>query len=261
VNLRDITFNDLKAVLELLCEGFPRRSPAYWQVALNQMSTRALVPGYPRYGYLLESDDRPQGVLLLLTTTIDAVVRSNLSSWYVRKPYRGSAIHLFQHATREKGGVYLNLSPSDKVLPIVQAFGFKPYTNGTLLFTPRLLLGSHNSDVRVLGSCQENGCEGFFLEDNLGTMKVLYRIKKLKSMVPAARLVYGDPKRLSAAGPAVSRALIRRGLPIAMADAPLGFEPPRGIVLMPKREIRYSKRGAPPAVGDLRETEIAVFGP
>lgn len=260
VSFREITFNDLEAILELLCEGFPRRTSQYWQEALARLTERPLVAGFPRYGYLLEAEGQPQGVLLLLTAVVDSTVRSNLSSWYVRQPYRGFATQLVQLATRTRGATYLDLTPAPKVLPIVKALGFKPYSNGTLLFTPRLLL-SGNAGARIVGPCNEDDCDGFILEDREGRMQALYRIKTLKRLVPAARFVFGDPKRLCAAGVAVARALLKRGIPLAMVDAPLGFEPPPGIVLMPEREIRYSKHGEPPAVGDLRESEIALFGP
>lgn len=260
VNLREITFGDLHAVLELLCEGFPRRTTDYWQKALDRLTDRPVVAGFPRYGYLLEADGQPQGVLLLLTAVIDSAIRSNLSSWYVRQPYRGLATQLVQLATRTRGATYLDLTPAPKVLPIVKALGFKPYSNGTLLFTPRLLLAG-SPGARIVGACEEDGCDGFILEDEQGQMRALYRIKTLKRMIPAARFVFGDPRRLCAAGGTIARLLLKRGIPLAMVDAPLGLQPPPGIILMPQREVRYSKHGEPPAVGDLRESEIALFGP
>ena len=260
VNIREIGAKDLDAIHELLCEGFPRRTPEYWRSAIQCLSERALVPECHRYGYLLEADRQPQGVLLVLNAIVDSSIRSNLSSWYVRQPFRFLATRMVQVATRPNGGVYLDLSPAAKVLPIVKALGFKPYSDGTLFFTPRLLLSSAPG-ARVTDWCKEGNCDGFYLEDRLGRIKVLYRIKTLKKAIPAARFVYGDPKRLSAAGGAVARALLKKGIPVAMADAPVGFVPPRGIIHMPQREIRYSKHGIPPKVGDLRESEIALFGP
>jgi hypothetical protein len=57
------------------------------------------------------------------------------------------------------------------------------------------------------------------------------------------------------------RSLLQRGIPVALIDAPLRYRPGRGIRLLANRERRYaSSNAAPPAPGDLRETEVALFG-
>jgi len=91
-------------------------------------------------------------------------------------------------------------------------------------------------------------------------MVALYRVKWLKKMVPAARFVAGDPARLVMSSSQLIRVLLQRGLPLALVDAPLDYGPPRGIRLLADRELRYASGNSVPTPGDLRETEIALFG-
>ena len=100
--IRSITATDLDAVLVLLREGFPDRPPSYWRHALEMLGRRPEIPGYPRFGLLLEVNGAAEGVLLLLTSDFGGAARSNLSSWYVRPGHRKFASFLFQRAMREK---------------------------------------------------------------------------------------------------------------------------------------------------------------
>jgi len=77
---------------------------------------------------------------------------------------------------------------------------------------------------------------------------------------PAARFIYGAPELLLANRGAVMRRLALRGIPLALIDVPPGAPPAAGRH-MPDREVRYAFGGTPPGIGDLLETEIAVFGP
>ncbi len=277
MHLREIEDTDIPEVCALLAEGFPKRTLGYWKNALDILTRRPTVEGYPRYGYGLEVDGRLEGVLLLLTARIEGVIRSNLSSWYVREPHRKFAAFLFQRTIRTKGSVYLNLSPSPVALPIAEAFGFKPYTGGTLLVDARSALKASDVSVRPLTPEMASGldavtrsmaeahlsygCAGLLLEDADGPIIALYRIKWLKRLIPAARFVAGDSARLVKASGGLMRALLRRGVPLCLIDAPLNYTPPPGVRLLARRERRYARGAVPPAPGDLLETEIALFDP
>lgn len=141
MSFREIVEEDLSAVVALLTEGFPRRRPAYWHRGLENMRALPPVPDYPRYGYLLEEDGAVQGVILLLSTRVNnGTIRANISSWYVRGAYRTKAPILYRLATTQEGGLHVNLSPADHVVPIAKAFGFKPYTSGVCLINARASL-------------------------------------------------------------------------------------------------------------------------
>jgi hypothetical protein len=276
MRIREIEDTDIFEVSALLTEGFPRRTLGYWQTALNVLSRRQNEKDYPRYGYGLDVDGRLEGVLLVWAARIDGSIRSNLSSWYVRSPYRSFAPFLHHHAARAKGSVYLNLSPAPHTIPMLEAFGFRPYTGGTLLVDARSVIKLADSIVRPLTAETASrldiatrstveahigyGCTGLLLEDAEGPMVALYRIKWLKGLVPAARFVAGDPARLIKAAGGLMRFVLRRGMPLLVIDAPMEWVPPSGIRLLANRERRYVKGVVAPAPGDLRETDIALFG-
>lgn len=275
--VREIQDADLFELGTLLAEGFPKRTLEDWRSALNILTGRPSVEGFPRYGYCLEDGGRLEGVLLLLTATIDGVTRSNLSSWYVRPRYRSLATLMHQCAVRTKATVYLNLSPATHTLRSIEALGFRPYTGGTLLVDATSAVRVGNSIVRSLTleaartldaevrrsveAHSRYGCNALLLEDREGSMIALYRVKWLKRLVPAARFVAGNPVRLAASAGPLMRTLLLRGIPLALIDAPLSCAPARGMRLLSSRERRYvATDGTPPAPGDLRETEVALFG-
>lgn len=273
--IREIEDADLPAVIDLLTEGFPARTRSYWQVGMAALDQRPRIEPYPRFGYLLIADGAPQGVILLITARFGEAVRSNLSSWYVRPAYRNLATFLFQRSLKTRGGVFLNLSPAPHVMPIVTAFGFKSYTGGMYLLGPSALLHRASGRVRPwrsgiaagpgeeaaadLARHRAYGCEALLVEDEEGIMPALYRVRKIRGLVPVASFLWGSPARLIAQRGGVMRHLAPRGLLAAFIDAPEGAAQP-GARLFPDKGVRYRKGNGEIAAGDLRETELAIFG-
>src|SRR5215813_15333905 len=92
---RQIEERDIEAVASLLTHGFPTRERQFWLRAFAQLRRHATPPGLPKYGYLLESDGRPVGTVLLICSLVPAgdedATRCNLSSWYVDPVFRAYA--------------------------------------------------------------------------------------------------------------------------------------------------------------------------
>lgn len=275
MQIREISTADLPAVTAILHEGFPRRKLVEWRAAIANLMRRPEVPGFPRFGFAIDADGSIQGVILLLTADFADGIRSNLSSWYVRANYRKFATFLFQRVLKTKATVFLNLSPSDRALPIATAFGFRPYTAGAIFLDARAALGGTAGWVAAtrsdgLGFLPEPlrdraeshiayGCSALRLRNSSGESVALYRIKRLKGVIPCAQFVFGDPERLVALSGPLMRALLKQGVPAAMIDSD-GSENAGAGRFMKGRWIRYVRGTAPP-VGDLLETELAVFGP
>lgn len=283
MKIRLIGKDDCEEVIALLCEGFPRRDRAYWARAFHHLDQRPEVSGFPKYGYLIEDQGSVQGVLLILTADLGmgfaGGLRSNMSSWYVREPWRKYATFMLRAGMKAQGGCYTDLSPAPQVVQINAALGFKPYTGGSILLDARSALrgggkasfwdgateteGSERLATALKAVARRHigyGCTALLVSGPTGPHLALYRIKKLKRVIPAARFVYGDPALLVGSAGAVMRALLRRGVPLAQIDAPLGVSG-RDVRLMPTRDLRYATGSAPPLAGDLLESEIAVFGP
>jgi hypothetical protein len=275
--IREITDDDLGAVRELLVEGFPQ-SDDYWTKGLANLGSLPPVEGFPRYGYLVDADDAAQG--LLLTVTSDRGVhgaRTNFSSWYVREGYRQFATFLFRHALKLKNTTFLNTSPSAHVLPIVKAFGFKPYTTGMVMLDLRTAMRGRSSrgGVRRLGigdladlsepegQIAEDhlrmGCDVLRLETDVRAGLLIHRRKWIRRSLPCSQVILTDPALMTELAGPVMRALASRGSLLVLCDVDQAPQPAIGRVF--PRGIRYFKGANAPPVGDLSYSELAVFGP
>src|SRR5262249_33228073 len=136
LGIREIADEDIDPVIDLLTRGFPV-SRRYWEAGLGRLRRRSLPPNMPRYGYVLEADGNPVGVILLISSLRHIGDRqelfSNLSSWYVEPAFRSHATQLFRRALANKKTTYLNVSAATHVRPIIEAFGFRRYSEGQVL--------------------------------------------------------------------------------------------------------------------------------
>jgi hypothetical protein len=98
IRCREIGIADLDGVADLLTRGFARRSHDYWMDGLRRLSVREVPEGFPRFGYMLDHEGPPVGVLLLIYTARDdgggTSIRCNLCSWYAEPALRGYALML-----------------------------------------------------------------------------------------------------------------------------------------------------------------------
>jgi hypothetical protein len=87
IRSRQIDARDVDAVANLLARGFALRTRGYWQRRSRSSPHIRRPPGFPKYGYLLESDGAPVGVILLIFSAVPSAagttIRCNVSSWYV----------------------------------------------------------------------------------------------------------------------------------------------------------------------------------
>src|SRR6202035_1808724 len=139
---REISATDLDAVADLLTRGFVGRSREYWMQGLRRQAAREVPNGYPRFGYMLDNDGMPVGVLLLLYSSrmngCETAIHCNLSSWYVDPAFRNYAPLLTKIAQKNKEVTYLNISPATWTWPIIEAQGFNSYCSGLFFSLPAL---------------------------------------------------------------------------------------------------------------------------
>ena len=279
---RQIADADVPAIVELLARGFPARGRAFWRQALAQLAKRGPPVGLPQYGYLLVSDGKPVGAILLICSTMRAgegfVARCNLSSWYVEPAFRFYAPLLVSRALARKDVTYLNVSPAPHTMPIIEAQGFARYGDGLFIAVPMLknlfggepvrLIEAHEpvpveSDAferEILSEHAELGCVSLWCVAGGHAYPFVFRPRMVKKVVPCARLIYcreiGDFVRF--AGP-LGRYLARRGSPLVIVDA---NGPIAGLagVFRRGRMPKYFRGGERPRPGDLAYTEFAVLG-
>jgi len=281
VRARMILDEDRDKVAELLAKGFGRRSHGFWCSFLIGLRDHATPPGRPRYGYLLENNGIPIGVILMISTLWKSAsgetVRCNLSSWYVDPGYRIYAPLLASQATKFPNTTYLNIDPAKHTHGILSAQGFRRYVNGQFCAIPSLSSGA-SGQTKIIDAHEDPGCpfepfERKLLLDHVkyGCISVwcvarnraypfVFVRRGIKRIIPCAQLVYcrSIDEFVRFARP-LGLFLMLRGLPLVMLDAN-GTIP--GLVgkyfdnLMPK----YFKGGAQPPAGDAAYSETAMFG-
>jgi hypothetical protein len=276
VRRRQIEEADLGAVAELLARGFRLRPKRYWLRGLAQMSARAVPPGCPRYGLMLESDGRAVGTILTIYSRVPAeggaAIRCNLSSWYVDPEFRGYAPLLASF--RDPAVTYVNISPAENTWPTIEAQGFRCIREGWFLSFPALGRGSEPARILPLSRAPQElpertllqehaalGCIVIVIE-NAGTYYpfVFAPRRLLHRTVPAMKLAYcrdfADYIRFAGA---IGRYLLLRGMPAVVVDADARVQELTGLQIESTR--RYYVRGPhPPKSGDLAYTETVFFG-
>jgi hypothetical protein len=282
VRFRQIADSDVNDVVELLTRGFaPRRPRVFWQSAMARLVAHATPPGAPRYGYMLDDGSGPVGVILMVSSTIQASdgsrVRGNVSSWYVEPAFRGYAPLLVSQALKLKQVTYLNISAAPHTWPILEAQGYRRYSSGVYVTMPALQR-SNAGDMRLLAADQPldaphepferdlmiahagYGCISLWCETRERAHPFVFRPRIVKSIIPCAQLIYcrdvADVVRF--AGP-IGRFLALRGCPFVVIDANGPIEGLFGRYLdrtMPK----FFRGPVEPRLGDLAYTETALFG-
>jgi len=282
IRCRQIERGDVAAVVELLIRGFPNRSRQFWQHALDQLTRREPPRDLPKYGYLLETNGRTVGAILLICSEMrigDTVTpRCNLSSWYVDPAYRTYAPLLVSQALRNKEVTYLNVSAAPHTWPIIEAQGFSRYSEGIFVSIPALTPTTAGDKVEVfdakrqptvafepfeqevLAQHAEHGCISLWCATAEQAFPFVFRPRLVKGVIPCAQLIYchdiADFARF--AGP-IGRYLALRGRPVVIVDAN-GAIP--GLVGVFRRgsKPKYFKGPQRPRLGDLAYTEYAILG-
>ena len=268
----------------LLARGFPERKPAHWQLGLQRMTVHATPPGFPKYGYLLECDAIPVGVILVIFSSMVAagatLIRGNVASWYVEPRFRGYAPMLTSHALARKNVTYLNITPARKTWPILEAQGYARYVSGQFLSLAALHGGpwrarvtAATSDLRSDDDLSPFETQLLLAHASYGCFSVTCGAAKRRhpfvfmrcwhrwkiGWLPYALVVYCRELEdfIRFAGP-LGRYLAWRGMPMVFIDS---NGPIRGlhgstIDMGPK----FFKGPHAPHLGDMAYTEQVMFG-
>ena len=279
---RQIGESDVFAVASLLTRGFPKHKREFWLRALAQLTAREPPPGLPKYGYLMESDDVPVGVILLICSTMQAgdstATRCNLSSWYVEPKFRAYASALISQALRHKDVTYVNTSPAPNTWPIIEAQGLSRYCDGIFIALPMLsgfvggarvkVFGAHRQPEVVFDPVEQKllmqhsayGCISVWCATSKHAYPFVFRLRLVRTFIPCAQLIYCRDLAnfVRFAGP-IGRFLALRSGPLVIVDAN-GSIP--GLIgrFFSGRSPKYFKGPQRPRLGDLAYTEYALFG-
>jgi hypothetical protein len=279
LRVREINEADLPAIAALLNRGFAFRSIDYWLRGLGRHAMRPRPAGYPAFGYCLDHDGAPVGVILLLFSEVragaEAVIRCNVSSWYVEPDFRAFAPLMVKVATKDKRVTYFNITPAPHTWSTNEAQGFTVYCRGQVygalalswpawrarvnVFSEDAAQGLNDYESDLLRQHAAFGCLSVVVRDGADAYPFVFQKHRVKDVVPVYRLIYcrdiGDLQRFAGN---VGRFLARRGGMFVRFDA---NAPVQGIVgwYSEKRGRKYVKGPTPPLLGDLAFTEAALF--
>jgi hypothetical protein len=282
---REIEESDVEAIADLLTRGFVHRSREYWLLGLRRQGARSLPPDAPRYGYLMESNGKPVGCLLLIysTKTIDGTttICCNNSSWYVDPEFRNYAALFASMTQKRKDVTYFNVTPAVPTWPILEAQGFRVYCRGLYFSLPVLsrnqrgmrveavtadiasVVGLPDDDLSMLKRHAGYGCVSLVCRTADDVVPfVFFPLRKRRGIIPLPALQLGfchDIADYVRCAGAIGRYLLGRGSPVVILDA---NGPMTGLagIYSEARGRKYFKGPRQPRLGDLADTELAIFG-
>jgi hypothetical protein len=286
----EISESDKVGVALLLAAEFRGSTKNIWLEILERLAKHKTPAGLPKYGYLMKSEE---GSVVGAILTISSVVRSqnastvrcNLSCWCVAPTYRLLA-HLFIRRILNKNNdvTYINISPAPYTLQLIQMQGFSCYCQGAFYaFTIPLafhnpLASSHHVQVEIfstgvspgshfeafeydlLQEHAQNGCLSLWCVTPDRAHPFVFRSRLLRGFIPYVHLIYcrSIDEFVRFANP-IGRFLARRRELFVMIDAN-GRIPDLFGVYRGGSNHRFFRGAAPPRLGDLAYTELALFG-
>jgi hypothetical protein len=283
--LREIRDSDLEAVADLLTRGFVHRSREYWMIGLRRQGARSLPQGAPRYGFLMESDGRPVGCLLVIysTKTIEgeASICCNNSSWYVDPEFRNYAALFASMTQKRKDVTYFNVTPAVPTWRILEAQGFKIYCRGLYFSFPALSRADRGMQVEAV--TPDTVAIPGLPDDELALLKrhagygclslvcltaaeavpfIFFPLRKRRGIIPLPALQLGychETADFVRCAGTIGRHLLWRGSPVVIMDADGPIAGLTGIY-SEARGRKYFKGPRKPRLNDLADTELAIYG-
>lgn len=291
IQCREIRSEDIGPIATLLHTGFPERSRDHWILTLDRLAAHATPAGYPRFGYLLEIDAVPIGVLLVIFSSIvvagETRIRGNVASWYVEPRFRGYATMLTSRALAHKNVTFLNITPARHTWPILEAQGFTAFGTGQFkvmsVFCARALRARvtpvsadtapgddlSTADITVLLHHASYGCISVICTAANRRYPFIFsrrshewksaRMPFFSISVPHALLVYcrSLEEFVRFAGP-LGRFLAWRGMPMVFIESNGAI---RGLIgRFSSTGPKFCRGPHPPHIGDIAYTERVMFG-
>jgi hypothetical protein len=281
VRPRQIIAVDIPEVVKLLTRGYENKHPSkFWENIFADLTRRTVPLGFPRYGYVIESDGKLVGVIILIFSTIwhgeTASIRCNGSSLYVDPAFRIYAPLLTSRPLKDKNVTVLNTTAAPHTLKMVEASGYIKYSNGVFVAIPILSRQPRDISVRVIGAREEPdapfsahdrellwehadfGCTSIWCVTHEKAYPFVFRSGRFKSL-PCAQLIYASSMEdLVRFARSVGLYLARKPQLVMMLDA---NGPVPGLVGKYRtRTPRYFRGPDRPRTGDLAYTETALFG-
>jgi hypothetical protein len=280
VRCRQIDDTDIDAISNLLWKSGFGGSRDFWLSGLKQLKRHPSALGFPKYGYLLEVNYIPVGVLLLITVPTtekgDEKIKCNVSSWFVWPAFRGYGSLLVKHALSRKDATYYNISPRPHTFELLRAQGYTRYSNGRFIFVPALRLdvwsarveriqaiiniefGLSPYEIRVLLDHAMYGCMSLVVTVGHDRYPFVFQIGIKNRIIRIATLIYcRDIANLSFLAGPLGRFLAKRGIFFIIMDA--NDKSRKLFGLYRPGSPKYYKGPDRPRLGDLAYSERVLL--
>ena len=284
-HFREIQESDLDAIADLLTRGFVHRSREYWMRGLRRQGARPLPQGTPRFGFMLEHEGIAVGCLLLIYASKiiggDLATRCNVSSWYVDPPFRNYAALFASMTQKNREVTYFNVTPAATTWPILEAQGFVTHCRGLCfsfpVFSPHVrgmtleavtekttgIAGLPDEELAMLRRHATYDCLSLVYRTADETLPfIFFSLRKRGGIIPLPAVQLGYCRSIAdyvrCAG-AIGRYLLLRGKPIVITDA-TGPVSGLSVFYTEARGRKYFKGPHKPRLGDLADTELAIYG-
>lgn len=279
--LRPIDFQSLDETMPILSRGFPAIRPEGWKAALDRLRRfGASNPAAPA-AHLLEAGGRDVGVMLAIPSTRPEAERTarrivNLSSWYVDAEHRWSAPRMLRSIIACEASLYTDLTPSPPVRAMIGRFGFRGWTEGTLIFALPLFalrpagpsrvvpLRDLPSDVfaaptrRIMDEHAALDCLVGGLWDGRALHPLIFS-RKVHRGIRAARLIFAEDRATVLAHvPAISRFLLREKFLLLAVNADRHERIP-GSIFTQRTAPTFYKGPTAPAQCDFAYSEFVFL--
>ena len=289
VYVREISEPDKAGVALLLATEFRGSTMELWLEILERLAKRKTPAGLPKYGYFLKSEQGAVvGAILTISSDVSgqhtSTVRCNLSCWCVAPAYRFLSHSFVKRILKKNDITYVNISPAPYTLRLIQMQGFSSYCDGAFYaFTLPLALhnrmaSSHGVEVEIFSSdvsprsrfetfeydlLQEHaqsGCLSLWCVTPNRAHPFVFRSRLFLGFIPYVHLIYcRSIDEFARFAKPIGRFLVRCGELFVMIDAN-GRIPGLFGVYRKGNNRRFFRGPAPPRLGDLAYTELALFG-
>ena len=279
IRSREIRDDDCGMLAEFLGNGLGYSNHQF-QLIFQQLAKHSTPEGFPRYGYVLESDDKIVGAILLIFSRIwsDGVprIRCHVTSWCVEPDFRTYATLFTSKALSHKDVIYINTSARPETRRIIEAQGFATYSHGQFVAIPALQFFSRcGNDVRIVeGQTVPNvpfdphdqdlllaharyGCISMWIITSNRAYPFVFQQRWFKGLIPGVQLIFcRDVEDFVRFARPIGLFLASRGMVLVRIDA---NGPIRGLIgkYTEGMEPRFYK-GLKPRVGDLAYTQTVM---
>jgi hypothetical protein len=280
IQAREIFDADKRSVASLLARGLGYPDEYFLHV-LDCLAKHATPEGFPKYGYLLESDGIVVGAIIMIFSAIrsrnaSTNIRCHVTSWYVEPDFRCFATLFFLKGLKNKSVTYLNISARPRALPVLKVQGFLKYCIGQFVAFPVLRLSSSGCRVKVAEAISATqvanpfeqdlllahakyGCISIWCMTSAGAYPFVFQKRYFKGFIPGVQLIYcRDIDDLVRFARPIGIFMALRGIFVVRIDS---NGPISGLFgkFFDGKEPRYYK-GPKPRPGDLTYTQAVICG-